>query len=72
MIYFFAGFATGAVTALFSAYCMNKAKTKAAGEKEISQKEARLNAEKEERAELLKKLERQFDNMMKYTGKEQI
>ena len=31
----------------------------------------RLNREKNERAKLLRELDRQFDNMMKYTGKEQ-
>ena len=71
MIYFFAGFATGAVTALFSAYCWHKAKTKAVEIKEPSPQEARLNAEKKTREELLKELERQFDNVMSYTGKEQ-
>ena len=71
MIYFFAGFATGAVTALFSAFCLYKAKTKADTKTAVDAEEMRSNAEKKAREEMLAELERQYHNMMNYTGKEQ-
>lgn len=71
MINFFIGFAAGAVTALFSAYCLHKAKAKAEQNTEPTPEEARLNAEKKQRAERLAELNRQFDNMMNYKGEDQ-
>lgn len=72
MINFFAGILTGAAVALFSAFCLHKAKTKATENAEPTHDEKRLNAEKKQRAERLKELDRQFDNMMNYKGEEQI
>lgn len=71
MIYFFTGFATGAVTALISCVCLYKAKTKAETKTAPSAEEIRLNAEKEARAKVLAELDRQWNNMLNYTGKEQ-
>lgn len=71
MIYFFAGFATGAVTALFSAFCWRKANTNAKAVKAPTADEARLNAEKKRREDWLKEQERQHENMMNYIGQEQ-
>ena len=72
MTNFFAGMLTGAVVALFSGYCLHKAKTKAKAETAPSGEEARLNEDKKRRAERLKELDRQFDNLMNYKGEEQI
>ena len=72
MTNFFAGMLTGAVVALFSGYCLHKAKTKAKAETAPSGEEVRLNEEKKRRAERLKEQDRQFDNLMNYKGEEQI
>ena len=72
MTNFFAGMLTGAVVALFSEFCLHKAKTKAKAETAPSGEETRLNDEKKRRAERLKELDRQFDNLMNYKGEEQI
>lgn len=72
MINFFTGMLTGAVVALFSAYCLHKAKTKATLDEEPTPEEKRLNEEKKRRAEKKRDLDRQFDNMMNYKGEEQI
>ena len=72
MTNFFAGMLTGAVVALFSTFCLHNAKTKAKAETAPSGEEACLNEEKKRRAERLKELDRQFDNLMNYKGEEQI
>lgn len=71
MMVFFLGIATGAVLALISVFYIRKANTCTEPEKALSEDEKRLNAEKQRRAERLKELDRQFDNMMNYHGKEQ-
>lgn len=67
----FIGFAVGAVTALFSVFCLHKARVKAEEKQATSPEQERLNAEKKERADRLAELNRQFDNMMNYKGEEQ-
>lgn len=71
MTYFFIGFAAGAVTALFSAFCLHKAKAKATENAKPTPEEERLNAEKKKRAEQQAELDRQFNNMMNYKGEDQ-
>ena len=71
MIYFFAGFATGAVTALFSVFCLHKAKVKEKETEENTCHSDRSNKEKEERERREREEQRQHENMMRYTGKEQ-
>lgn len=71
MIGFIAGVFVGAVVAVF-ALAIVKAGQHADEENTApSADEARLNAKKKERADRLAELERQHDNMMNYTGKEQ-
>lgn len=72
MIYFFAGLITGAVLAVIPVLARRRrVNTPASEENASSEDVARLNAKKEERAKLLQELERQYDQMMRYTGKEQ-
>ena len=71
MTLFFAGFAIGAGVALFSAWCLHKAKAKATQNAETSAKEDGLNAEKKAREEFLAELERQCGNIMNYTGRKE-
>lgn len=71
MIYFFAGLITGAVLALIPVLARRRVNTPASEEDASSEDVERSNAKKEERAKLLQELERQYDQMMRYTGKEQ-
>ena len=71
MIYFFAGLITGAVLAVIPVLARRRVNTPASEENASSEDVARSNAKKEERAKLLQELERQYDQMMRYTGKEQ-
>lgn len=71
MISFFAGVLTGAVVAVFAMVLVRRGTLdddEIAGTRAES---ARLNDEKKAREDWLKEQERQFDNVMKYTGKEQ-
>ena len=70
MIYFFAGLITGAVLAVIPVLARRRVNTPAS-EENASSEDVRSNAKKEERAKLLQELERQYDQMMRYTGKEQ-
>jgi len=71
MIYFLAGLVAGVLTAFASHFIFGKGNTKAEPEHENTAAQKRLEREKRERAEHLKELDRQFDNMMAYIGKEQ-
>lgn len=71
MIYFFAGLITGAVLAVIPVLARRRVNTPASEEDAPSEDVVRSNAKKEERAKLLQELERQYDQMMRYTGKEQ-
>lgn len=71
MISFIAGALTGAVVAVFAMVLVRRGTLdddEIAGTKTES---ARLNSEKKERQEWLKEQNRQHDNMMNYTGKDQ-
>ena len=71
MISFIAGALTGAVVAVFAMVLVRRGTLdddEIAGTKT---EYARLNDEKKAREDWLKEQERQFDNVMKYTGKEQ-
>lgn len=71
MIYFFAGLITGAVLAAIPVLARRRVNTPAIEDNASSEDVVRSNAKKEERAKLLQELERQYDQMMRYTGKEQ-
>lgn len=77
MDHFFIGFATGFVTALFSAWCWYKANINRAQNAQPADDQPGLNSvreedtDAEERQKELKELHRQYSNMMAYTGKSQ-
>ncbi len=68
---FFAGMLTGAVLALISVWYLKQTDTHQEETEETSAESERLNREKRERARIIKEQERQHNNMMTYTGKEQ-
>lgn len=74
---FFLGFATGFVVALFSALCWHKANINRAQDAQSADDQPGLNSAQEEapdaedRQKELKELQRQYSNMMAYTGKSQ-
>jgi len=71
MIEYFAGILTGAVLAMAFILPSRKANTKAEEKGTDKALTERLNAEKRARAERIAEQERQHENMMNYTGKEQ-
>ena len=76
MIHLLIGFVAGVVAACVSHFIFGKGNTKAESEKEPMPEEARLNKEKKEREKKEREdrnaeLERQFEQMMNYHGKEQ-
>lgn len=74
MIGFFIGLACGVGVAVVAhvLFQIGEHENISMEDKEQNRAESeRLNKEKKERAKLLRELDRQFDNMMKYTGKEQ-
>ena len=70
MIYFVV-FAIGALTGVILTVYLGKvnAQTKETGEP--TREQERLNIAKQEREKLLKELQRQYENLMSYNGKEQ-
>ena len=76
MTNYFIGFVAGLVTAQIVSFVFDKVIHKAEPEKEPMPEEARLNKEKKEREKKEREdrnaeLERQFEQMMNYHGKEQ-
>ena len=76
-LYYFAGFVTGALLAVFSVKHFYKADARTGAKHGAKAAEERLNdKEMDEDAikkrEQEKKLQKQFDNMMAYTGKRQV
>lgn len=74
---FFLGFVTGFVVALFSAWCWHKANINRAQNEQPADDQPGLNSvqegdpDAEDRQKELKELQRQYSNMMAYTGKSQ-
>jgi hypothetical protein len=68
MIYFIAGIATGAVIGLVSMFYLLNGNDKGTDE---TPEETRSNIAKQEREKLMKELQRQYENLMSYNGKEQ-
>lgn len=71
MINLLAGLVIGAILGLFTAALLNVASRTDDEKAPSAVMEERLNGEKKDRAQMLKEQERQFDNMMRYTGEEQ-
>lgn len=77
MITFIAGVFTGAVVAVFAMSILHVGKSAAADNVETTANPERLNKEKEHaeekrrREEKIRDLDRQWDRMMRYTGKDQ-
>lgn len=72
MIYIFVALISGAVGACLAVFFMADRFPRKEQKTEPTPEEARLNEEKKRRAERLKELDRQFDNLMNYKGEEQI
>ena len=71
MINLLAGLVIGAILGLFIAALLNVARRTDDEKAPSAVMEERLNGEKKDREQMLKEQERQFDNMMRYTGEEQ-
>lgn len=71
MIWFIAGIAIGAVMGVFVTTLVSARKPMPEENEGNMADSERLKREKQQRAEMLKEQERQFDMMMRYTGKEQ-
>lgn len=71
MINLLAGLVIGAILGLFIAALLNVARHTDDEKAPSAVMEERLNGEKKDREQMLKEQERQFDNMMRYTGEEQ-
>lgn len=71
MIWFFAGVATGSVLSFLVYSLMVTAKHADEARETVQADTGRLNEDKTEREKMLRELERQYDMMMRYNGKEQ-
>lgn len=71
MIGFFAGLLTGTVVAVVTLSLLHSGRHEEAAMQATSSEQSGLNSPEGEAAKLQKELERQFVQMMQYTGKEQ-
>ena len=71
MTLFLLGMLAGAVLAMVFVFATSKSNSRKQEPEATSAKQERLNSRDKQREEMLKELERQYDQMMRYTGKEQ-